>query len=299
MSRGGVRLFWVAVLLVIGLDGLAAADLSVVYVEGLLQLKQGTAWKALDIGDEVQDTSTIQFDGQGVAELEGAGVRITLRQAGSFVVSDVIAKTREVSSTGLGSLVRGRVSGVFQGAPRTASTVAGVRAAEAGTEQATVSWIGNAADLIAGARQELGAGEYQKALDTLEEAYEYADEYEAPIVLFYMGYAQAMLGNNAQALDTLNGADLTPDSEYYGDLLILRGQLLVDALAFKDAYTSFDAYRGKYPTGAEVQLANLMAGYCAGQLGDRAEARRSLDLARAADPASDLGKKAGELLGHL
>ena len=35
------------------------------------------------------------------------------------------------------------------------------------------------------------------------------------------------------------------------------------------------------------------------KLGDRAEARRSLDLAKGADPASETGKKAGELLAQL
>ena len=276
-----------------------SANLTVTYVEGLLQVKQGTGWKALDIGDTVADNATIQFDGDGVAELEGGGSTVTLRQAGTFLVSDMVAKTKEVAASGLGSLVRTRVSGVIMGTQKTGSTVAGVRASQAADQQASVSWIGNAADLIEAARKSLSEGSYESALDSLEEAYDYADEVEEPLVLFYTGYANAMLGNNAKALEALAASRLEPDSQYYGDLLILRGQLLVDALSFKDAFAAFDTYRGKYPTGASAQLANLMAGYCASQLGDRTEARRSLDLAQKADPASELGRKAGELIGKL
>lgn len=299
MSRALIRFTMTALLLAAVLVPGWSANLSVTYLEGVLEVKQGTTWKALDIGDVVADTATVQFDGQGVAELEGTGFKVTLRQQGSFLLTDMIAKSKEVSATGLGSLVRGRVAGVIQGTQKTGSTVAGVRAAEATSNQAAVSWIGNAADLIESARKALAQAQYEGALSSLEEAYDYADEVEEPLVMFYTGYANAMLGRNAKALEALTQSTLGPESEHYSDLLLLRGQLLVDALSFKDAYGAFDTYRKAFPKGADLQLANLMAGYCATQLGDKVEARRSLDLARTADPSSDLGKKAGELIGRL
>jgi tetratricopeptide (TPR) repeat protein len=175
----------------------------------------------------------------------------------------------------------------------------GVRAAEAGSDKDKVSWLGNAADLLAQAKTSLEAGSYDQALTALTEAYDYADEAEEPEVLFYTAYANAMLDRNALALKALNDATLEPTDRLYGDYLMLRGQLLVDALSFKDAFGSFDAYRSAMPAGPSIQLAHLMAGYCAGQLGDRVEAKRSLELAERADPASELGLKAKELLGKL
>jgi hypothetical protein len=297
--RGWFRLTAAALLLGALTAPVWSASLTVTYVEGRLELKQGSGWTELGIGDMVADTATVQFDGDGVAELEGAGVTVTLRQAGAVALSDVMAKSKEVAASGLGSMVKGRVAGVFQGPQKGVSTVMGVRASQAATEQVKVDWIGNATELLEEARKALAEGTYEKALNRLDEAWDYASETEEPMVMFYMGYANAMLGRNAKALDALNGSRMDPASVHYGDFLILRGQLLVEALSFRDAFSAFDSYRASFPTGSDAQLANLMAGYCATQFGDRTEAQRSLALAQRTDPASDFGKKAGELLGQL
>ncbi len=299
MKRPCARFLLVVALLSAALVPVLAADLEVTYVEGRLEIRQASGWKELEIGDKVPDTATVQFDGFGVAELVGSGTRVTLKQKGTFQLADVVAKSKEVASSGLGSMVKGRVAGVLQGTQKTGSAVMGVRAAEAGTDKEKVSWLGSASDLLAQAKKSMEAGAYEQALKTLTEAFEYADEAEEPEILFYTALSNVMLERNGAALQALSGADMEPSAKLYGDFLILRGQLLVDALSFKDAYGSFDAYRAALPGGPSLQLANLMAGYCAGQLGDRTEARRSLELAQRADPASDLGKKAQELLGKF
>ena len=277
-----------------------AADLEITYVEGRLELSASGGWKALDIGDVLSEAATVRFDGSGVAEIEGTGVKVTLRQQGTYKLSDIIGKSKQVASTGLGSLMKDRVAGVFQGTQRATSAVMGVRAAEVETDsQKRVSWLGSASDLLAQAKKELEAGEYEKALSTLGEAYENADELEEPEILYYTSYANTMTGNSGAALDAIIRARVEPAHPLHGESLLLRGQLLVEALAFGDARSSFEDYRARYPEGSGVQLADLMVGYCAKELGDLEEARRSLDRARSADPASQIGKKAQELLGAL
>jgi Tfp pilus assembly protein PilF len=264
-----------------------------------LQVKQGSGWKDLEIGDRVPDSATVQFDGSGVAELEGSGVRVTLKLRGTYQLAEIVAKSKEVSATGLGSMVKGRVAGVMRGTQKNESTVAGVRAAEAGSDKEKVSWLGSATDLMAQAKRSLESGDYEKALSPLTEAYDYADESEEPEILYYTALANAMLDRSAKALEVISDVKMAPTDQLYGDFLVLRGQLLVDALSFKDAYGSFDTYRSALPAGPSIQLANLMAGFCAMQLGERAEARKSLDQAQRADPSSELGKKAQELLTKL
>lgn len=299
MNRPNSRYLLVAVLFSVVLVPVLAADLEVTYVEGRLEVRQGSGWKELEIGDKVPDTATVQFDGFGVAELVGPGARVTLKQKGTFQLAEIVAKSKDVASSGLGSMVKGRVAGVLQGTQKSGSAVMGVRAAEAGTDKEKVSWLGSASDLLAQAKKSMEAGAYEPAVKSLNEAYEYADEAEEPEILFYLALSNAMLERSAPALQAISQAEMKSTDRLYGDFLILRGQLLVDALAFKDAYGSFDAYRVALPGGPGLQLANLMAGYCASQLGDRTEARRSFELAQRADPASEFGKKAQELLGKL
>lgn len=81
-----------------------------------------------------------------------------------------------------------------------------------------------------------------------------------------------------------------PDAVWYARYIILRSQVLVDTMNYKDALGLLTPFIAAYPTGEATQVAYLLTYYCQKGLGDQTSARSALDAGFKLDPNTDTAK---------
>ena len=138
---------------------------------------------------------------------------VTLREAGVYRLSDIVSKSKEVSSWGFGSLVKTRMSGILHGTQKTESAVMGVRASEAAGEKEEVSWLGSSEELVKEGKQAIEDGNFDEALEIFGEAYEFCEEEEEAGLLFYLGYTRLLMGQKGLALESFSEVEMDPELE--------------------------------------------------------------------------------------
>lgn len=202
----------ILIMLVIGISGLTGQSLTVEYVDGYLDILDGGSWSEVYIGDTLTPEDTIRLDSDSFAELRGSGLSLTLTEAGTYRITDLLNANAEGAALGLGNMVAGKLAQLLQNeGPQTQSAVGGVRAAEAEAEP-KLDWMGSdTAELIEESRAAIAEGRLDSALKLLEEAYDLAlDEQEETEALFYRGYVHALKGETADALEYLTMLPPTP-----------------------------------------------------------------------------------------
>lgn len=281
---------------------LFARDFVVDYVDGYLDVKDGSSWSELFIGDEVTDADTVRLDTGSYAEISDGSVTVKLTRAGTYVIADLFNVAGRSRSSGVGSLILGRVSKLAGEDERDETAVGGVRASEA-VNQNQPTWAGGESvdELIEEGLGLLNEGSFEDAYWVFEEAYDYAlDDYEYNKSIFYLGYASALTGAITEAFDLLEEVGPDPDTDYYTDHVLVLSQLLVESFAFSDAIEYLDGLL----TAEEVEEPALQSGYLLlglsyDGLGDLGKAETYWLEARDLDPSSDAGQIAGQLLSEL
>lgn len=285
-------------LLLFATSGLFSADLTVEYVEGYLDLRNEAEWDELFIGDTIQDDATIRLDEDSVAELSGRGIKLTLTKPGTYAISELIEATNRQKSVGLASLIGGKIKTILEEPKQTQTAVMGVRGAKSEDE---LEWMsGDTAELLITGKDHLTNGEFVDAIEVLEEAYDFADETEEPEVLFYLSYANALNGDLREALTNLS--DVEPDSseEFFADLIVLKGQLLAQTFAYKEALSWISAYATDFRNDdATYQTLLLLQGISYQGLDDVQNAKDVLNKAVEVNSSSDIGKAAAGVLQQL
>lgn len=279
---------------------LSAQDLTLDYVEGYLDLKEGSDWVELYIGDNIPRSATVRLDEDSLAELSGGNMNFILTRPGVYVIQDLLSSRRTMDSTGIGSLVSDKVSSLFSERATGPDTVGGVRAAEVETEPA-IDWMtSEAADMISQARDMIEDGEYDDAMDVLDEAYDFAaDEYEEQEIFFYRGYIYTVKGSLGKALSEFSKIYPENDQPYYSDLFLLKGKLLVDSFAFDEAVEWFDRYDPGYASDDSTrQSIYLLHGLAAKETGLAAKANTMLKMAVDIDPSTETASVASDLLSR-
>ena len=157
---------------------------------------------------------------------------------------------------------------------------------------------GESADVVASASPFLMIT-LEEALEIFEEAYEFCDEEEEPTLLFYIGYTHLLMGSRGLALEKFSEVQMDPSEELFGEYTVLKGQLLMESLAFTEALGVFDSYLDERPDGEARQLVYLLSGYSENALGETARARSSLQKAVDLGAQTDYGREASSLLGKL
>jgi len=290
------------VLLLIVSSFVYAQELTLDYLEGYLDLQEGSDWVELYIGDSVSRNATVRLDQDSLAELSGMNMSFTLTRPGVYRVGDLLASRQTMDNTGLGNLVSGKVATMFSERATGPDTVGGVRAAEVETGP-SIDWMtSEAADMISQAKDMITDGDYADAMDMLEEAYDFAaDEYEEEEIFFYRGYIHTMNGKPGKALSEFSKIYPDPDQPYYDKLFLLKGKLLIDSFAFGEAVDWFDEYDPGYSSDKDVatrQSIYLLHGLAAREAGESGTAKTMLRKAIDLDPGSDTAGVASSLLSR-
>jgi tetratricopeptide (TPR) repeat protein len=290
---------FVVVLSVLALP-LSAQNLRVEYTEGLVEFATASGWKELAPGDTLPPSARIRLDRDSFAELSQGATKFSISQPGSYLARDLLAASKKVASWKLGSVVGGKIKGAVAGGPKGDTAVMGVRGAKQG-EPDKIEWIeaGGAEEAVAQGKALMDSGRYEEAQKTFKKALEEAYAGEEGTLLYYLAQAYSLQGQAALALRTLDRVDIRPQESQYADMVLLKGQLLLESLAFNDALEMFDRQLELNPDGDFAQALLILSSYSYRGLGRTGEAREVLEKARQMNESSELGKEASQLLQEL
>ncbi len=281
----------------------AAGEVIVGYVDGVLEVRDGTTWYELFIGDAVDGSDEIRLADDSHAELLGGSSTIRLSRPGTYEVERLLEGVGRTASANIGGMVLGRVSRLTgrDETPRQ-TTAGGARASEAVT-QTGPTWVGGETvdELILQGTELLGHGDLEDAYWVFQEAYEYAvtdEEYARS--LFYYGYASALVGRPLQAFDLLEEIGPQPDTSHYATHILALGQLLLDSFAYDEAIEYLTPLAEAEDQELEdIQSARLLLGVAYQGLGRPSQARDHLRRAREIAPETQVAETAERLLADL
>jgi Flp pilus assembly protein TadD len=292
---------WILGLFLLAALGAAAQDLQVAYTEGLVELAAGAGWKELAPGDRLPANARIRLAEDGFVELAQGVTRLSVSQPGVYQVADLVAASKKVASWQLGKVVSGKLKGAVAGVAKGDGTAAmGARGAAAGAP-ATVEWVeaSGSEEALAEGRSLLEAERFDEALKVLQDALREAYAGEEGIFYYYIASAYSRQQRTALALRTLERARIEPQEPMYTDLVLLKGQLLLESLAFTDALALFDSQLALNPEGGFAQALLILSAYSYQGLGRSQGAREALEKAVNLDSSSELGREAAHLLTQL
>lgn len=277
------------------------------YLDGIVDMREGTSWIEIDLGDELFDDSVIRLSDDTMAEISGKGMRLTLTEPGVYSIADLLDSNKRVASWGIGSVLGSKLGALTGESKQGKTAVMGVRAAAADSGP-ELNWMDEGEELLAEGKLLLQSGDYEEAVEIFEEGYDFADIDEEQQFLFHIGYAYALQGRNAQAMKYLARVEAEIYAPYFADLVLLKGQLLVQSLSFQAAIELFDLYLtslssgrlsgGDLPGGQHKQAILFLSAIGRQGLDDEAEAFTLLKAARDLDPASEIGRAAAERLNQ-
>lgn len=296
------RFVFITVLFLTFSFALVAQDYTVEYIDGFVDIKEGGQWYELYIGDSVSTTDIVSLDAGAVLELSRGGKVITLTKAGVYSMSDLGRQASLQDSSGVDSLIGGKLKSLVGAGDSSGveiATVAGARGADAGSTD-DFGWVESEVDeIIQSGKNSLAAGELQNALDLFFEAYDYAlDMEEEALALFYIGYTYDLLGEPADALRQLNEVSTEPNSEIYTDFYLLKGKLHIQTYDYDQAVSFLGEYDDTYASPQEKQTVFFLTGVAYDGLGQNRLADDFFQKAYSLDPESDVGQTSNRLLSQ-
>ena len=277
---------------------LCAEELMVEYLEGILEVGQGSNWIEVDIGDTIPQNSYLRLSDNGLAELSAGTITITLNQDGTFSAENLLTSGREVAAWDIASLVNSKLGRLISPDQQQGDAVMGVRGDAAGEEELT--WMEEGEEYLEQGKELILSGDYKEAREVLQEGadYSFSDE-EKEEYNFYIASAYALEGKSAPALLMLT--DMKPGSSapYYSDYVLLKGKLLIEGLAYKKALLLFNEYLKNPDRGETTQLIYFLSALCNQKLEKRQDAIRNLEAAYKINNTSEYGRAAKRMMDNL
>ncbi|MBA7654272.1 hypothetical protein ES703_62148 [subsurface metagenome] len=273
---------------------LFSENLLVDFLDGNLELKKGNRWVEAVIGDRVPRDTVLRLDEGTVAELCYGDVRITLSKAGNYYSNDLLSASQEAFEWGIGVLLSVKLLSIFEGMPEREASTMGVRA-EKVEDDYEFEWVDEEEELLEEGKRLLESFQYEEALAVFQEGLDLADDQDAAVFHFYIGYSYSMLGRSGFALEILKRIEPDTGESYYADFALLKGKLLIESRSFADALRLFDAYLKVFPEGNNAQSAYFLSAFCSKKLGKLKDAAFRLEKAYALDPESELAEKAQKM----
>ena len=282
---------------------LPAQEVVVGYVDGVLEVRDGTVWYDLFIGDAVAEADQIRLGPNSYAELSNGRTTVKLSRAGTYGVSSLIEGAGRTASAGIAGMVLNRVGRLSGREEQPPQTVAGGARASAAVVETGPTWAGGETvdELIAEGAGLLGEGAYEDAYYVFQEAYDYAiSDAEYARAVFYYGYASTLVGRSAQAFDLLEEIGPDASTDYYASHLLVLGQLLVESFAYDEAVAHLSPLaEDREHDPEDVQSAQLLLGIAYDGLGMTEQARRYLRETQVTLPGTPAAAAAARLLSDL
>ncbi|MBN1835707.1 MAG: tetratricopeptide repeat protein [Spirochaetales bacterium] len=277
---------------------LAAQELLVEYLEGALELKQGSRWTEVYIGESLPPQSVIRLEAGGFAELSAGSVTITLNQGGTYNTDTLFKSGQKVAAWNLGGVVNSKLSKLISPTSGTETATMGVRGDR--MDSGELTWVEEGTEYLEEGKRLLAAGQVDEGIRRLEQGAEWAiTDDERHEHLFYAAYGHSLKGESVVSLIMLEDMRVGPAARFFTDYVLLKGKLLIDSLAFEDALALFDQYLQHPDMGETTQVVHYLSAVCYQGLDKGQQARRSLEAAHKIDPNSEYGRSAQQMMGSL
>jgi tetratricopeptide (TPR) repeat protein len=278
-------------------SGAGAQDLSVSYLEGEAQVRSGSQWTALSIGDHLSSQATLQLSVGAYVELQGPDSKVVLSQKGTYKLPDIVVASRALSSAGVGKVLTAMLSSLLSGQAKNPSSTLGARGANESEAQDS-EWVTSDSQVFLDTgTQYIKSGKYESGIQQFLQALDAATDKEAPMVRYRLASAYDLSGNTREALRY--AAELQPGSSdaWAPDFIILKGKLLVDTNAFAQAIAWLTQSGNDLSGDAQrAALYDFLLGVGYRGTGDTASEKADLSRVVAISADNDLGKAAAQLL---
>jgi len=286
---------------VTGVLPLSADEFFIDYLEGNLEIKEGSKWIELNEDDSIDISAVLRLEKESMAELSGGNINITLIKPGTYVLEQIVKETQKAASYGIDDILSLKLAAIADdSSDDSGSASMGVRAANMDEE---LDFIGDEIiqNIFKVAKKRIEEGKFKDAISLLDEAYELGDLTIESILLYYIGYCYSNLGSEVQAISYLQDVDADSDVPFYSDYVILYGSLLMKSFAYSDALALFSDYikNMEQSDSQEMQQVYYLASLCYIYTDDVDRAAVYLSKAEKINPESATGKKAQVLLVDL
>jgi hypothetical protein len=204
-----IRRLALLMLVFLAAGSLFAAPVTVVFVDGTVQVQSGSTWKALDFDDKFDSALSVKLAAGALLEIQAqGGSSVTIAAPGTYKVDTLFKPRTEPSAV---ATVAGKLEKIAKGTKQD-TTVAGVRGSEAVVAKGTM-WAGgtveadeafNSADAASKSGDHTGA--WKLYMESLELYIEASDPTGAARAA-YSASLSALAGNSgAKALSSLRAA---------------------------------------------------------------------------------------------
>ena len=238
---------------------LAAVPMTVSWADGKVDLKKGSSWTAIGVGDTIDSAATLRLAKGATVELTDGKRKVSLTSEGTYVVDSVLKKGAMASKQStmafdkLGKLVDPQAS-------VSSSSVAAVRGAVVEPSKESVDWQSDTADLPAvmeEGRKLVRSGDYANAALRFKEAAGLAEGVDKDSAQYSEAWALAADGSQAQAVAILRGMPAT--GNWAGPRALLLARLDIDSGADAEARSVVQSgLDAKLFVGDEVELAKSL-----------------------------------------
>jgi hypothetical protein len=215
--------------------GLYAVPMTVTWADGKVERKSGSAWAAVNVGDQIDSSSTIRLGKGASVELKDGARKITLTAEGSYLVDSLLKKGAVASKKNTAAMDKlGKL--VDPQASVGSTTVAAVRGAAIEPAKESMDWQSDAADLPAlmeEGRRLVREGDYQTAALRFGEVAEQAEGSDKDAAQYSQAWALAAGDGQARAVKILRSMPST--GNWAGPRALLLARLDIDSGAKAEA----------------------------------------------------------------
>lgn len=274
----------------------SAEDFLLVYSEGDVSESENGTWYEVFIGDMLSDTSTLKIGPDSMVEIDANGSTLLLNKPGTYKLGELISQSTKVSAWGNNSVFKKFLSG-DNARSGVQTAVMGVRGSA--TETDDVEWLSEDSMIIDEAIVMISDGDFNDAIDLLSEEIDFAFDEDLSGYNYYIGYSYYMLGSSGRALSYLKKVESDYDTEYYPDFVVLKGNLLLESLAYNDALDLFNEFLRNDDFSSTAQAVNYLSATALKGLGKDKDAEKKLEITVKMNPSSEIGRSADSLLNNM
>ncbi|MGO8694984.1 MAG: tetratricopeptide repeat protein [Rectinemataceae bacterium] len=239
---------------------LGATPLTVSWIDGRVEKKNGSNWVDLNMGDRLDSASTVRLGPGATAEFVAGERRISLTASGVFVLDSLLKRGTEGAERRSGML--DKLAALVDPTARTTdTTVAGVRGNLIGDQSSgDMTWESDNADvdaIMTSAQQLVRDKHYAEAAEKFGEAAAAADGDKKDNATYGQAWALAANGQTAESVKILRG--MSSSGVWAGPRALLLARLDIDSGAPAEARSLLQsALDGEALAGDDIQLAKGM-----------------------------------------
>ena len=173
------------------------------------------------------------------------------------------------------------------------SSVMGVRGDP--QDEETISWVDDDVEFLEEGKALYKDRDFEEALFILEEGAEwYGSNYHE--ILFYKALCEYEKGKFRDMRESLVEMDSESDVDFYGEYVLLKGNLLIESQDYVKAEELFNRYLDESKDRSDEQMIYLLSAFCSLELDNKDFAENKLRKAIKIDPFGEIGMKATEIL---